>query len=418
MGDMDSVNQKINFEELEENERKLNEKREARAAFKPTNNAFEKNELRIHENKFLQTSDYLISCRGKTIGYSLKNHEHNEHNQIIHKGSCILPTHHFLVLRPRSASLQDIEYLHFVLDMYVEHVLSVEKNNKNILSKGDIESREIKMIYNQVKQEEFVKILKGLKEEDMQVLIAARDSGFSRIAQLLDAGVPLSALECLADADAFRSIGLDRRKALWEIASLSDHLTGLFSGLQADNTGEKTIELPEMTLAEHVIEDYRTVSLSLKAHPVSFARDKLLLLKVITTTELAKCDNGMFVRVAGLVLVRPRPGTASGICFITIEDETGTANLVVFKKLFHQYRKEIVHCRLLMVDGKVQKEGEVIHIVVRKCYDLSALLLPVANSEARGSEDQSINHRSTSPGVKKADKAAQGDIFHSGRNFH
>ena len=119
----------------------------------------------IHENKFLQTSDYLISCRGKTIGYSLKKHEHNEHNQIIHKGSCILPTHHFLVLRPRSASLQDIEYLHFVLDMYVEHVLSVEKNNKNILSKGDIESREIKMIYNQVKQEEFVKILKGLKEE-------------------------------------------------------------------------------------------------------------------------------------------------------------------------------------------------------------------------------------------------------------
>lgn len=260
--------------------------------------------------------------------------------------------------------------------------------------------------------------VKGLKEEDMQVLIAARDSGFNRIAQLLDAGVPLSALECLADADAFRSIGLDRRKALWEIASLSDHLTGLFSGLQADNTVEKTIELPEMTLAEHVIEDYRTISLSLKAHPVGFARDKLLLLKVITTTELAKCDNGMFVRVAGLVLVRQRPGTASGICFITIEDETGTANLVVFKKLFHQYRKEIVHCRLLMVDGKVQKEGEVIHIVVRKCYDLSALLLPVANSEARGSEDQSINHRSTSPGVKKADKAAQGDIFHSGRNFH
>lgn len=165
MGDMDSINQKINFEELEENERRLYEKREARAAFKPMNYPLERNELRIHENKFLQTSDYLISCRGKTIGYSMKDHEHNENNQIIHKGSCILPTHHFLVLRPRSASLQDIEYLHFVLDMYVEHVLSVEKSNKNILSKGDIESREIKMIYNQAKQEEFVKILKGLKEE-------------------------------------------------------------------------------------------------------------------------------------------------------------------------------------------------------------------------------------------------------------
>lgn len=258
--------------------------------------------------------------------------------------------------------------------------------------------------------------VKGLKEDDMQILIAARDSGFNHIVQLLDAGVPLSALEHLADADAFRSIGLDRRKALWEIASLSDHLTGLFAGLQADNTIEKTIELPEMNLAEHVIEDYRTISLSLKAHPVSFARDKLAMLKVITTAELANCENGMFVRVAGLVLVRQRPGTASGICFITIEDETGTSNLVVFKNLFHQYRKEIVHCRLLMVDGKVQKEGEVIHVVVRKCYDLSGLLLPIANSQARASEDQSVDHMSSAPGVKKT--AIQGDIFHGGRNFH
>ncbi|MBL7913240.1 MAG: error-prone DNA polymerase [Bacteroidia bacterium] len=269
--------------------------------------------------------------------------------------------------------------------------------------------------------------VKGLKEDDMQILIAARDSGFNRIAQLLDAGVPLSALEHLADADAFRSIGLDRRKALWEIASLSDHLTGLFAGLQADDTIERTIELPEMNLAEHVIEDYRTISLSLKAHPVSFARDKLALLKVITTAELANCDNGKFVRVAGLVLVRQRPGTASGICFITIEDETGTSNLVVFKNLFHQYRKEIVHCRLLMVDGKVQKEGEVIHIVVRKCYDLSGLLLPIANSQARASEDQSVDHTSSAPGMAKSEKellksnngpSLQYDVFHGGRNFH
>ncbi len=260
--------------------------------------------------------------------------------------------------------------------------------------------------------------VKGIKEDEMQILIAARDSGFNRIAQLLDAGVSLSALEHLADADAFRSIGLDRRKALWEIASLTDHLTGLFAGLQADNNIEKTIELPEMNLAEHVIEDYRTISLSLKAHPVSFARDKLALLGVIATCQLINCTDGTFVRIAGLVLVRQRPGTASGICFITIEDETGTANLVVFKNLFHQYRKEIVHCRLLMVEGKVQKEGEVIHVVVRKCYNLSALLLPIGNSEARGSEDQSVNRASTSPGIKKGDTAMQGDVFHGGRNFH
>jgi error-prone DNA polymerase len=259
--------------------------------------------------------------------------------------------------------------------------------------------------------------VKGLREEDMQLLMAARDTGYNRIPQLLDAGVSLSALERLADADAFRSIGLDRRKALWEVAALSDHLTGLFAGQPMDDTVEKTIQLPEMDLSEHVIEDYRTLSLSLKAHPVSFAREKLARLNVIPTCELANCKDGMYVKVAGLVLVRQRPGTASGICFITIEDETGTSNLVVFQNLFNQYRKEIVHCRLLMVEGKVQKEGEVIHVVVRKCYDLSALLLPVGNTEARASEDQSTDRASSAPGVSKVAKA-QTDIFHGGRNFH
>jgi error-prone DNA polymerase len=274
--------------------------------------------------------------------------------------------------------------------------------------------------------------VKGLKEEEMQILMAARDTftshtGYKSIPQLLDAGVPISALERLADADAFRSIGLDRRKALWEVSALSDHQIGLFAGLEADNSVEKTIHLPEMDLAEHVIEDYRTLSLSLKAHPLSFAREKLSKLNVIPTSELVNCKDGQFVRVGGLVLVRQRPGTASGICFITIEDETGTSNLVVFQKLFHQYRKEIVHCRLLMVDGKVQKEGEVIHVVVRKCYDLSALLMPLGNTEARASEDQSTDSMSSAPGVVKAAKgfvksnngpSFQYDVFHGGRNFH
>jgi error-prone DNA polymerase len=260
--------------------------------------------------------------------------------------------------------------------------------------------------------------IKGLKEEDMQVLMAARDAGYRTIPQLVDAGVPLPALERLADADAFRSIGLDRRKALWEIAALTDHLTGLFAGLPADNSAEKTIQLPAMALSEHVIEDYRTLSLSLKAHPVSFVRDKLALMKVTPNAELINCSDGMHVKVSGLVLVRQRPGTASGICFITIEDETGTSNLVVFQNLFNQYRKEIIQSRLLMVEGKVQKEGEVIHVVVRKCYDLSGLMLALNNPEARASEDQSVDHKSSAPGFAKALKVQQGDIFHGGRNFH
>jgi error-prone DNA polymerase len=260
--------------------------------------------------------------------------------------------------------------------------------------------------------------VKGLKEEDMQILIAARDAGYKNIPQLFDAGVSLSALESLADADAFRSIDLDRRKALWEIAALSDHSKGLFAGQQTDNANEKIIRLPEMGLAEHVIEDYKTLSLSLKAHPLNFAREKLTLLKVIPTSELINCKDGMLVRVAGLVLVRQRPGTASGICFITIEDETGTSNLVVFQNLFHQYRKEIIHSRLLMVEGKVQKEGEVIHVVVKRCYDLSGLLIPLGQTEARASEDQSVDHVSSAPGVAKTQKVIQTDIFHGGRNFH
>lgn len=239
--------------------------------------------------------------------------------------------------------------------------------------------------------------VKGLKEEDMQILVAARDAGFVRISQLLDAGVPLSALENLADADAFRSIGLDRRKALWEVAALSDHHTGLFQGQQQDTSNEQNISLPEMSLSQHVIEDYRSLSLSLKAHPVSFVRKQLTAMHVLSLQQLVDCKDGATVRVAGLILVRQRPGTASGICFITIEDENATANLVVFQKLFETWRKEILHSHLLMVEGKVQKEGEVIHVVVKRCYNLSALLAPLA---------------------KKTTHPMQTDIFHGGRNFH
>lgn len=260
--------------------------------------------------------------------------------------------------------------------------------------------------------------VKGLKEEDMQILVAARDAGFVRIPQLLDAGVPLSALEHLADADAFRSIGLDRRKALWEVAALTDHPTGLFQGQQLDTSHEHQITLPEMSIEQHVIEDYRTLSLSLKAHPVSFVREKLAAMNVLSTDQLMNCKDGMKVRVAGLVLVRQRPGTASGIVFVTIEDEAGTSNLVVFEKLFSTYRKEIVHSHLLMVEGKMQKEGEVIHVVVQRCYDLSALLTPLALPKETKEMNKEAPEDNSPAKKKKAVKPVQTDIFHGGRNFH
>jgi error-prone DNA polymerase len=128
--------------------------------------------------------------------------------------------------------------------------------------------------------------------------------------------------------------------------------------------------------------------------------------------------NGSSIKVSGLVLVRQRPSTAGGICFITIEDETGVANLVVFEKLFTQYRKEIVYSRFLMVEGKLQKEGEVIHVLVSRCYDLTGLLMPINNIEARATEDQSQDYdMSRYPGAEKVFPAEQ-DVFYSGRNFH
>lgn len=216
--------------------------------------------------------------------------------------------------------------------------------------------------------------IRSLQQEEIEVLVSARKTPYTTVLALREAGVSQTALERLADADAFRSLGLDRRQALWEISALGDRPIGMFSGGQSESAIEKPVALPKMTDAEHVVHDYSALSLSLKAHPVSFVREKLSMLHIRAINELESMSDGMPVMVAGLVLVRQRPGTASGICFITIEDETGHANLVVFQKLYQQFRKEILQSRLLMVEGKVQREGEVIHVVVQRCHNLTRLL--------------------------------------------
>ncbi|MBV4358940.1 error-prone DNA polymerase [Pinibacter aurantiacus] len=216
--------------------------------------------------------------------------------------------------------------------------------------------------------------IKGLREDDMQLLVNNRKENYQNIHALRVAGVPQSALEKLAEADAFRSMGIDRRQALWQASAVHDQPAGLFINTTIESKNETQIALPEMTMAEHVVQDYSAVSLSLKAHPVSFVREKLQRLNVRTTQELSDIPNGAFVKVAGLVLVRQRPGTAGGVCFITIEDETGYSNLVVFQNLFDVFRKQILGAKLLMVEGKLQREGEVVHVIVQRCYDLSKML--------------------------------------------
>ncbi len=213
----------------------------------------------------------------------------------------------------------------------------------------------------------------GLKNDDMELLLRNRGEGYQSIDQLRAAGVPEAALEKLADADAFRSIRLDRRQATWEL-SAKDRMTGAFTGQSAAGPEEELTILPKMKMAEHVVHDYAATSLSLKAHPVSFVREKLDQLHIVRTNDLGTLKDGALVKVAGLVLVRQRPGTAGGVCFMTIEDETGVANLVIFQNLFEKFRKPILQSRLIMAEGKLQIEGEVIHVIVRSCHDLSPFL--------------------------------------------
>lgn len=264
--------------------------------------------------------------------------------------------------------------------------------------------------------------VKGLREDDVRILVEARNEKYSSIEELRKIGLSDAALERLADADAFRSLNKDRRNALWQV-STKDQPLDIFPKPSTVGLHEEDVSLPEMSQSEHVVHDYASMALSLKSHPVSFIRQELHQLHVQSTLDLKKGKDGDIVKVAGLILVRQRPGTAKGICFITIEDEHGTANLVVFQKLFDQYRKEIIQSRLLMVEGRLQKEGEVIHVIVKRCFNFSRLLQRLVayenkdtafNKHARSDETSS---KGPDTRGKTHDRIFQGEIFHEGRNF-
>ncbi|WP_114940624.1 error-prone DNA polymerase [Mucilaginibacter endophyticus] len=285
----------------------------------------------------------------------------------------------------------------------------------NTLEEQDGAYRALRLGFRQVK---------GLNEDDMQALIAGRGIGYTSISHLSDSGVPQTQIEKLTDADAFRSLSLDRRAALWEVPALSDKPIGLFAGQPSESTKETQISLPFMTQAEHVVQDYAATGLSVKAHPVSFLRQQLDMLQVTPTAELPNLKNGDKIKVAGLVTVRQRPGTAKGILFITIEDETGFANLVAWEKIFDKYRKDIVQSRLLMVEGVLQIEGKVIHVIIRRCFNLSKLLSTLTTV---GNDDQPVmtlsrSDETTAPYPAGSNKgqvqqSKQKEVFHKGRNF-
>ncbi len=244
--------------------------------------------------------------------------------------------------------------------------------------------------------------VKGFKEAQAQVLIDRRGAGYGSVRDLwLRTGLPISAMELLAEADAFGSLGLTRRQAQWAVKGLAGtdgaETLPLFknSGRPADRH-EAGVDLPLMAPSEEVVHDYRTMSFSLKAHPLSFMRRKLDRRGTVASSGLGKRRNGESIEVAGLVLVRQRPGTASGVVFATLEDETGIANIVIWKKTFDEHRRVILGSRLLAVRGKLQIEGLVIHVVAESFTDLTGDLVALASGYtigdtvlARGDEGQS-----------------------------
>ncbi len=219
----------------------------------------------------------------------------------------------------------------------------------------------------------------GVREDDMRKLVERRGGGYDSMRDLwLRSGLSPAALEKLADADAFRSLGLDRRQALWAARGLDrvgdQDALPLFAASPPERDAEPDAKLPPMPLGAHVVEDYRRLSLSLKAHPTSFMRARLSARGILRSEALASAKSGERVTVAGLVLVRQRPGTAKGVIFMTLEDETGVANVIVWPKAFERLRAIVLGARFVAVTGKLQNEQGVIHVVADRMDDLTPML--------------------------------------------
>lgn len=217
-----------------------------------------------------------------------------------------------------------------------------------------------------------------------ELIIDARNRGpFTSLEDFArGTGLPKRALILLADADAFRSLGLDRREALWQVRRLPDDVAlPLFEAATArEQPDEQAKPLPVMPRPEQVVADYQTIRLSLKGHPMEFLREMFSRERIVACKEISHENERRRVRCAGVVLVRQRPGSASGVVFMTLEDETGIANVVVWPKIMEQYRKEVMGARLIEVQGYIQSSPEkVTHLIAQRMIDRSHDLVGLAN---------------------------------------
>jgi error-prone DNA polymerase len=238
--------------------------------------------------------------------------------------------------------------------------------------------------------------IKGFCAADAERLVAVRNAGYADPRKLWrKSGLGSAALERLAAADAFRSMGLDRRRALWAVKALGEPPLPLFavrrelppakaesSLLHEGGRGQEDKDsearaaalLPQMPLGEHVVEDYATLGLSLKRHPLAFLRAELAREGLVTGADLAHLPIDRRLSIAGIVLIRQRPGSANGVVFVTIEDETGIANLIVWPAILERFRRAALGATLLRCTGKLQREQSVIHVVAEQLDDLTPRL--------------------------------------------
>ncbi|EJZ20848.1 error-prone DNA polymerase [Rhizobium sp. Pop5] len=287
--------------------------------------------------------------------------------------------------------------------------------------------------------------IKGLSSTDMERLIGNRGKGYGSVRDLwLRSGLQKSVIERLADADAFRSIHLSRREALWavralDVKSAAEELPLFEPVRHIDLQAEPVTKLPDMQPGEQVIEDYRYLSLSLKAHPVSFLREEFQKMGITRNVDLLRVPNGKRVTISGLVLVRQRPGSAKGVIFMTLEDETGVANAIVWNKVFDKYRAVVMGARLVKIRGRLQSHSGVIHTVVEHIEDMTPAL-GLLQREARrfgaceradevlrpGGDQRKIADARRGAGLEKtvistgrhAGVAETAGVMPRGRNFH
>ncbi|RJE78672.1 error-prone DNA polymerase [Paracoccus sp. JM45] len=224
-----------------------------------------------------------------------------------------------------------------------------------------------------------LRMVKGLSQTHAEAILAVRaDQPFTSLADLCRrTSAPIAALTRIAEADGFLpSFGLARRDAIWALRGLRNDDLPLFAATLPE---EPTVPLRPMTAGREVVEDYGHTGLSLRQHPLSFLRASLTQRRIQTCANTMSAPNRHWCEVAGLVLLRQRPGSAKGTMFITLEDETGIANLVVWPKVFEAYRRVILSSGMIAVAGRVQRQGEVVHLVVYRITDLSTELADVGN---------------------------------------